>query len=102
METQFLEHNFAHGALHREQNYKPEVDDHGISVDDFVPDMLNDNLGDFLDLLKVSKHIKTQVTNVVLECIGVEGDLDQFNVHLWRVILAKRQAETVFMSNIHF
>lgn len=76
--------------LHFEQDYKPEVDDHGISADNFVPDMLNNNLGNGLDLLKVSEHVKTQVADVVLEYVGLEGDFDQLNVHLWRVILARK------------
>lgn len=52
--------------------------------------MLDNNLGQGLDFLKVSKHVKTEVADVVLKHISVEGDFDQVDVHLRRVILAKK------------
>lgn len=70
-----------------EYDYPPEVNNQRISVDNFVPDMLNDNLGDGLDILKVSEHVKTQVADVVFKYVSVERDFDQLNVHFWRIIL---------------
>lgn len=75
--------------LHFEKDYSPEVDDQSISVDDFVPDMLNNNLSDRLHLLKVSKHVETQVADVVFKYIGVEGGFNQLNVQFWSIILGK-------------
>lgn len=82
------------------QDYPPEVNDHSISVDNFVPDVLNNNLGDGLDLLKVSEHVKTQVADVVLKYISVKGDLDQFYVHLWRIILCEKSKQQLSICNI--
>lgn len=86
--------------LHREQDYPPEVNDHSISVDDFVPDVLNNNLGDGLDLLEVSEHVETQVADVVLKYVSVEGDFDQLNVHLWRIILWEKSKQQLCICNI--
>ena len=83
-----------------EQDYPPKVNDHSVSVDNFVPDMLNNNLGNGLDLLEVSEHVKAQVADVVLEYVSVEGDFDQLNVHLWSIILWKKNMQQLSIYNI--
>lgn len=67
--------------------YPPEVNDHSLCVDNFLPDVLNNDLGNWFDLFKVSEHVKTQVANVVFKYIGVERGFDQLSVHLWRKML---------------
>ena len=39
--------------------------------------MLHQQLGDLGEQLTVPKHVKPQVTNIVLQHISVEGELDQ-------------------------
>lgn len=62
--------------------------------------MLNNNLGDGLDLLKVSEHVETQVANVVFKYVSVERDFDQLNVHLGRIILLERNMQQLSICNI--
>ena len=42
-----------------------------------LPDVLHQQLGDLGEQLTVPKHVKPQVTNIVLQHISVEGELDQ-------------------------
>lgn len=79
--------------------YAPEVDDQAGSVDHFVPDVLNNNLGDGLDLLEVSEHVKTQVADVVFKYVGVERDFDQLDVHLGRIILLEKKNRNKLQLN---
>lgn len=88
----------SHIDLFHKYDYPPEVNNQSISVDDLVPDMLNDNLGDGLDILKVSEHVKTQVADVVFKYVSVERDFDQLNVHFWRIILLENvQQLSIYM-----
>lgn len=88
-------------VLLQEQDYSPEVNDHSITVDNFVPDMLNNNLSDSADLFKVSKHVETQVANVVFKYVSVERDFDQLNVHFWRIILWEKNMQLLSFCNIN-
>lgn len=80
--------------------YAPEVDNQAGSVDNFVPDMLNNNLGDGLDLLEVSEHVKTQVADVVFKYVGVERDFDQLDVHLGRIVLSEKNRDNLSHNSL--
>ena len=53
--------------------------------------MLDNDLGNGLDLLEVSKHVKAQIANVVLKHVSLEGHLDQLNENLRGIVLRMNQ-----------
>lgn len=53
-------------------------------MNNFLPDMFYKQLRDLGQKLAVSKHIKSQVANVVLKHIGVERKFNEVFKHFWR------------------